>query len=69
MLFRRKIVRSCRYCNKATILNDTQVLCVKRGIISIDNSCRKFSYDPCKRIPPKSKAPDLSKYDTEDFTL
>lgn len=69
MLFRKRIARSCCYCSKATTLNNKQVLCIKRGIVGIDSSCRNFSYDPCKRIPPKSKATDLSKYDTEDFTL
>ena len=69
MLFRRRISRSCHYCSKATKLNDAQVLCVKRGIVSIDTSCRKFSYDPCKRIPPKPKASDFTRYDNEDYSL
>ena len=69
MLFRRKIARSCHYCSNATKLNEIQVLCVKRGIVSIDGGCRKFSYDPCKRIPPKPKASDFSRYDNDDFSL
>lgn len=69
MLFRKKIARSCQYCSNATQLNDTEVLCTKRGIVSIEKNCRKFSYDPCKRIPKKAKASDFSKYDSEDFSL
>lgn len=69
MLFRKKIQRSCNYCCNGTRLNDGTVLCMRRGIVSQDNSCRKFKYDPCKRVPPKSKAPDFSKYDNEDFSL
>lgn len=69
MLFRKKIARSCQYCSHASTLNDAEVLCAKRGIISVEKSCRKFSYDPCKRIPAKAKASDFSKYDTEDFSL
>ena len=69
MLFRKKIARSCQYCGNATHLNDTEVLCSKHGIVSINRKCRKFSYDPCKRIPPKAKASDFSKYDSEDFSL
>lgn len=69
MLFRKRIARSCNYCSKATKLNDVQILCVKRGIVNIDNSCRKFSYDPCKRVPAKPKASDFSQYDNEDFSL
>lgn len=69
MLFRKRIARSCQYCSNATKLNEAEVLCTKRGIISIGKNCRKFSYDPCKRVPPKAKASDFSKYDTEDFSL
>jgi hypothetical protein len=69
MLFRKKLPRSCAYCIHSTKLNYEEVLCIKRGISRIDKSCRKFKYDPCKRIPMKPKASDFSKYDTEDFTL
>lgn len=69
MLFRKKIQRFCNYCSNGTRLNDGTVLCMRRGIVSQDHSCRKFKYDPCKRIPAKQKAPDFSKYDSEDFSL
>lgn len=69
MLFRKKIQRSCNYCSNGTRLNDGSVLCMRRGIVSQDGSCRKFKYDPCKRVPVKQKAPDFSKYDGEDFSL
>lgn len=69
MLFRKKITRSCQYCSFATQLNDSEVLCMKRGIIRAEKSCRRFSYDPCRRIPPKEKASDFSKYNEKDFTL
>lgn len=69
MLFRKKIIRACSYCERGTAMNEDQVLCIKRGIVSADGSCRKFRYNPCKRIPPKMKALDLHKYDDTDFTL
>ena len=69
MLFRKKITRSCAYCSYGTKLNSTDILCVKRGIRNMEQSCRKFLYDPCKRVPPKMKASDFSKYDEEDFSL
>lgn len=46
-----------------------QILCAKKGLKTVDDQCRKFKYDPCKRIPPKPKAVDFSKYDNEDFSL
>lgn len=69
MLFRKKIEKSCSYCAFATKLDDEQVLCVKKGVVTADSKCRKFRYDPCKRIPLKSKAPDFEKYTQEDFSL
>lgn len=69
MLFRKRIPRSCQYCASGVKLNDAEVLCSKRGLVRTECSCVKFSYDPCKRIPPKQKASDFSKYNSEDFSL
>lgn len=69
MLFRKKIQRSCSYCRRGTKLNEDEVLCTKKGVRPIDGKCWRFRYDPCKRIPPKPKALDFSKYDQSDFTL
>ena len=69
MLFRKRIQRSCAYCAYGTKLNEDQILCIKRGVVSIDNKCRKFDYDPCKRVPPKPRAVDFQKYDQEDYSL
>ena len=52
-----------------TKLDDEQVLCIKKGVVPVEGKCRKFSYDPCKRIPPKQKALDFSKYEQEDYSL
>ena len=69
MLFRKKLSKSCEYCSWGTKIGDEQVLCTKRGVVAISYACRKFSYDPCKRIPSKPKALDLKKYSNKDFTL
>lgn len=69
MLFRKKIQRSCSYCSLGTKLNDAQILCAKKGIVSTDGGCRKFRYDPCKRVPLKAKTPDFEKYNSDDFSL
>lgn len=69
MLFRKKMPRSCAYCTRGTQIDNDQILCIKRGVVTFDHSCRKFRYDPCKRIPPKPKALDLTQYETEDFSL
>lgn len=69
MLFRKKMERRCSYCLHCTKLDEDQVLCIKRGVMPTDGSCRKFSYDPCKRIPGKARALDFTKYENEDFSL
>ena len=69
MLFRKKLPRSCSYCQFGTKIDDEQVLCLKRGVVSTDSSCGKFSYDPCKRVPAKMKALDFEQYNNEDYSL
>lgn len=69
MLFRKKMPRSCTYCIHATRLNEDEALCIKRGIVLVSKPCRKFRYDPCKRIPLKAKTSDFTKYDETDFSL
>ena len=69
MLFRKKIERSCSYCIHSTHLEDGLFLCAKKGMRSGVNKCFRFRYDPCKRIPPKAKALDFSRYQEKDFSL
>ena len=69
MLFRKKIAKSCSYCAHSVQLNDEQVLCIKRGVVSPEGKCRKFTYEPYKRIPSKPKALNFEKYNEEDFSL
>ncbi len=69
MLFRKKIEKACTYCLHGTQMDEEQVLCIKKGVVPADSKCRKFCYDPCKRIPVKPKALDLGKYSQEDYSL
>ena len=69
MLFRKRIPRSCSYCIHGTRLNDDEVLCISKGIVRVDKACRRFRYDPCRRIPFKVKVSDFKKYEQEDFSL
>ena len=69
MLFRKRIPRSCQYCAFSAELDKEQMLCTKRGVVSIYSQCRKFRYAPCKRIPLKAKALDFKQYEKDDFSL
>lgn len=69
MLFRKKIERSCAYCAYSTRLEDGTVLCAKKGFRQEEDSCRRFRYDPLRRVPKKAKAMDFSRYSEDDFSL
>lgn len=69
MLFRKKHPRSCQYCKHGTNMENQFVLCAKRGVVNSENGCRRFSYDPCKRVPPRPKALDFQKFNEDDFSL
>ncbi len=69
MLFRKKIDRYCTYCAFAGKINEEQVICQKCGIVPASHHCRRFRYDPLKRVPPKQAKHDFSKYENKDFSL
>lgn len=69
MLFEKSIEPRCAYCQRSAPLDDKNVLCRKKGVVSAGGSCRGFKYDPFKRVPPKPMAPDFSRLKDEDFSL
>lgn len=68
-LFRKKIERSCAYCQHGTALETGKILCAKKGLRPAEGRCGRFRYDPLKRIPKKPKALDFSQYDQQDYSL
>ena len=70
---KRKIIGNvepkCIYCKNGTLTADgKKILCTKVGILDTDACCKKFRYDPLKRVPEKP-APVLSGFTPEDFEL
>ncbi len=65
-----KCEKICAYCeNAAPLFHEDTVLCSDKGIVNKGYTCRKFSYDPLKRVPPKgAHAPklDFIDIDSED---
>ena len=57
----------CAYCENASgIYDEDSMICKSKGVVSKAYSCRKFIYDPLKRIPPKAvKAPKLEFVDID----
>ncbi len=59
---------SCSICYYGIKLADSSgILCEKSGIRAFDSSCKKFKYDPLKRIP--KKAPVMMDFSEEDFEI
>lgn len=49
-----EITKCCVYCEKSTLLaGEEYVLCPRKGVVSQNYVCRRFLYDPLKRIPKK----------------
>ncbi|MBO4734730.1 MAG: hypothetical protein J5662_09660 [Clostridia bacterium] len=67
-LFNKDIKKSCAWCihgKKSEYTDD--VYCIKRGVTSGENCCRKYKYDPLKRTPD-TKSIDKD-FKPEDFSL
>ncbi len=51
MLFSKDIRKACLYCTHAADFNDEDVLCDKHGPVPCTYRCRRFKYDPLRRVP------------------
>lgn len=69
MLFRKNIERACSYCAHGGKVDEDTVLCRKKGFVAACSGCRRFRYDPLKRIPRRQRPQDFSRYDDREFTL
>ncbi len=69
MVFRKEIEPSCAYCARGTRANERDVVCVKRGLMPAESSCRSFRYDPLKRVPPRPAVLPGKTWSEEDFAL
>ncbi|MGE4483578.1 MAG: hypothetical protein AB7C97_00545 [Oscillospiraceae bacterium] len=69
ILFNKTIEPCCSYCRHGTKLCDTDVACLKRGVVGAGESCEKFTYDPLKRTPPAKAQLKTSLLSEKDFAL
>lgn len=66
--FNKSLPKSCEYCVHGSRSSYTkEILCRKRGITELRDSCRHYKYDPLKREPKKVKLAD--NYSPDDFKL
>lgn len=67
-MFNKDIVKKCAHCqNSLPLSNSDEMACKIRGIVNSDDLCRKYKYDPLKRVPNAQKIAD--DYSTDDFEL
>ena len=68
MLFRKKIDRYCTYCQFAGKIDEDSVICRFCGVVPAAHHCRRFRYDPLKRVPSRPK-PLNAEEDEKDYSL
>ena len=68
-IFEKDIEPRCGYCQRGTSLEDGKVMCVRKGIVAAAGACRRFRYDPLKRVPPKPLTATFAHLRDEDFSI
>lgn len=68
-LFRKNMEKRCAYCASGSLINEREVACPYKGVMDAAGACRRFAYDPLKRVPPRPAALKTEKYSAEDFEL
>ena len=67
--FGKNIEPACEYCALGKLTSDGKnVLCKKKGVTALHFKCRRFRYDPLRRIP-KRPVPTTAEFTKEDFEL
>ncbi len=67
-IYNKDVPKCCGHCANAQISMSLKlVFCKFRGPVSEDDVCRKYIYDPVKRVPKSSAK--LPQYSKEDFML
>ena len=65
-LFSKHREPMCVYCARGRRLSDDEILCKKVGVVAPDHRCRRFEYDPLRRIPSKPVRL-VSTFQADDF--
>ena len=58
----------CAFCDKSSPLADGEhMLCKKNGVVDCGYTCRKFKYDPLKRVP--HSPPPMTHLDPDELSI
>ena len=67
-LFSNNEPHCCNCCRNGRVSNaGDKILCPHKGVVEADFCCKKYRYDPLKRVPPRP--PTLPVFDSEDFKI
>ena len=67
-LYGNHITPACKTCAHARLSADGKtMLCPHRGAVPLDEECRRYEYDPLKRIPRPT--PPRAAHSAEEFSL
>ena len=69
LLFNKEISPCCAYCEHATQINDRDAVCKKHGVVSLTYRCRKYTYDPTRRVPAEPEELPSGYFSEKDFSL
>ncbi len=69
MLFRKDIEPRCVYCSRGRPINDGEIVCRRYGVVSVDDRCGRFRYDPLRRVPPTPASLKTERLSAADFAL
>lgn len=67
-LFDNQITPACEYCEHGRDSSEyNMIMCKKKGIVSPYFRCKKFRYDPLRRVPKRAEA--QRRFTPEEFAL
>lgn len=66
ILYGGEVSPRCSYCAHGKSIG-AEILCRKMGVMQPDSCCKKFRYDPLKRVPQTASI--RKDFSPEDFKL
>ena len=69
MYFREDIEPCCSYCRNGQRISDTEVICLRKGVVPAGGYCGKFRYDALKREPSAPITLKTGRFTDKDFEL
>ncbi len=67
-LYGNHIEPTCEVCQFGRLSSDKRaVLCPYKGVMPLYHHCRRFGYDPLRRVP--RRRPKRAAYSAEDFSI